>query len=261
MQLLKYIFVLFSITIISYSGFSQDIPEKPEQQRLVNDFANFLSSEEIQSLENKLLQFNNETSTQIVIVVVKSLNNYEKADFTIRLAEKWGVGQKGLDNGIVIMVKPKTNTEKGEVFISTGYGLEGVVPDAIAKRIVNNDILPSFKEGRYYSGLNKATNTLISLTKGEFTAKQYKERTKQTSSPFGPFIVIFIIIIFSFIGKMRRARHYSLGHNVSFWVAMSMIGSMGRSSGSSFSSFSSGGGSFGGFGGGSFGGGGAGGSW
>ncbi|GAG06182.1 unnamed protein product, partial [marine sediment metagenome] len=174
------------------------------------------------------------------------------------------VGQKEFDNGIVILVKPKTSESKGEVFIATGYGLEGVVPDAIANRIVDKEIIPRFKQEEYYSGLNAATNTLISLTKEEYTAKEYYESTKRPSGSMGIFGIVLLIFIFSIFGRMRRARHYSMGHGIPFWIAMSMLGSGGRSHGSGFGNFSSGSGGFGGFsggGGGSFGGGGAGGSW
>lgn len=153
------------------------------------------------------------------------------------------------------------------MFIATGYGLEGAVPDAITKRIVNNEILPYFKQGMYFKGLDEATDRIIELTKGEYTADEYRKATSGSAGSAIPGIVIFIIVIaFSFMGRARRARHYSVGHNVPFWIAMGMMSSN-RSHGGSFGNFSSGGGSFGGgggfggFGGGSFGGGGAGGSW
>ena len=258
---LKSIILFFSLIFLNICVTSQDIPEPPEPPRLVNDYANFLKPEEILRLENKLVTFNNATSTQIVIVAVKSLSGYDKADFAFRLGEKWGVGQKGSDNAIVILIKPKTKREKGEVFIAAGYGLESVVPDAIAKRIVENEIIPYFKQGNFYQGLDAATNTLISLTKGEFTAKQYAKSTKSSAKNYSYFGFLLIIIIIGIIGRFRRARQYSIGHNLPFWVAMSMLGSSMGSRSGSFGNFSSGAGSFGGFGGGSFGGGGAGGSW
>ncbi|NOZ45225.1 MAG: TPM domain-containing protein [Chlorobi bacterium] len=251
------IFLLSSIIVGA-----QEIPNPMSPPRLVNDFAGFLSSNETASLEQQLRQFNNETSTQIVIVIVKSLDGADKAMYATELAEKWGIGQKGKDNGLLILVKPNYNNEKGEVFIATGYGLEGVVPDAIAKRIVENEILPNFKQGRNYQGLQAAVNTLMSLTKGEFTADEYRKKTKRQSgrSLFPIFFILFIIIISS-IGGGRRGRHHTVGGSLPFWIAMGMMGSGSRGSSGSFGNFSSGGGGFGGFGGGSFGGGGAGGSW
>ena len=258
----KYNYTLFLILISFHLYISaNDIPERPSPSRLVNDFANILGSEEILNLEKKLVDFNRQTSTQIAIVIVNDLHGYDRADFTIRLAEKWGVGQKGKDNGLVIMVKPKTSSSGGQAFIATGYGLESVVPDATAKRIIENEMIPEFKKNNYYAGLNSATDILISLTKGEFTAEKYNEQTRQDNAPSIIALIFFIIFFLIFFGRARTRRHHSIGRSIPFWIALSMLGSASRSSGGSFGSFSSGGGSFGGFGGGGFGGGGAGGSW
>ena len=240
------------------------IPGRPDPPRMVNDFADFLTATEEDNLEQKLVAFNNETSTQIAIVTVATLGGYDIADFSFRLGENWGVGQEGFDNGIVILVKPKTDEEKGEVFIATGYGLEGAVPDAIAKRIVEAEILPSFRKGEYFEGLNRAVTTLIELTRGEYTADEYMEKTADNPVPLGIGFFILLIFIVSLLSRIRRGRHYSPRHNIPLWTALFLAGSVGRSHRGSFGSFSSGGGSFGGFGGfggGSFGGGGAGGSW
>ncbi|PLX21571.1 MAG: hypothetical protein C0597_03250 [Marinilabiliales bacterium] len=266
---LKYLVLIF-LTIYSVQTFAQNFPIKPNPPKIVNDFANFLSTNEKQALENKLVKFNNETSTQIAIVIVKSLDGYDKASYAYGLGEEWGIGQKGKNNGILILVKPKYASEKGEVFIATGYGVEGAVPDAIAKRIVENEIIPYFRQNKYYKGLDEATNRIIELTRGEYTAEDYRNATSGSAGSAIPVIIIFlIVIIFSFIGRARRARHYAVGHNVPFWIALGMLSSS-RGHGGSYGNFSSGGGSFGGFsggssfggfGGGSFGGGGAGGSW
>jgi uncharacterized protein len=268
MNTLKKTFKYFGIVILFISVLSvsaQEFPEKPNPQRLVNDYANFLQPNEVNALENKLVQFNNETSTQIAIVIVKSLNGYDKASYSFQLAEKWGIGQKGKNNGILMLIKPKYRNEKGEFFIATGYGVEGAVPDAIAKRIVDKEIIPNFKNGNYYQGIDAAVNTMIELTIGEYTAEEYAG-SGNVGSIIGPFLFFFLIIIFSIIGRIKRARHYSVGHNVPLWTALWLASSASRSSSSGWSSFSSGsgsfgGGGFGGFGGGGFGGGGAGGSW
>ncbi|UCG26747.1 MAG: TPM domain-containing protein [Bacteroidales bacterium] len=240
------------------------IPARPVPPRLVNDFADFLTTGEESSLERKLVDFNNETSTQITIVTVPSLEGFDISDFAFRLGENWGVGQEGFDNGIVILVKPKNENEKGEVFIATGYGLEGVVPDAVAKRIVEAEILPSFRKGEYFEGLDKAVTTLLELTRGEYTADAYLEETADNSVSFGIGFFILFIFLISLFSRIRRRRHFSPRHNIPLWTALFLAGSAGRSHGGNFGRFSSGGGSFGGFGGfggGSFGGGGAGGSW
>ncbi len=243
-----------------------DIPDRPYPPKLVNDYTGILKLNEVNQLERKLVAYNDTTSTQIVIVIVPSLNGHDKSDFAYSLGEKWGVGQKGFNNGIIILVKPKTYSKRGETFIATGYGLESVVPDAIAKRIVEKEMIPNFKSNNYYKGLDNATSVLISLASGEFTAKDYKKRTE--ASPFGMLIPIIIIALTFILMVMSNARSYSVGKNLPFWAAFFLLMSGGgRSSGSTWNDFSSGsgdfggGGGFGGFGGGSFGGGGAGGSW
>ncbi len=252
------------------SLFSQDaIPDRPSPPRLVNDFAGFLSRDDATYLENKRVEFNNQTSTQITIVTMSDLSGYAISDFAFRLGEKWRVGQEEFDNGIVILIKPKTSSEKGDVFIATGYGLEGAVPDAVAKRIVNAEILPAFRETSYLEGLDNAVDILFELTRGEYSADQYMKDSGEPTAEIGIGFFIFLLIMVSVISRIRRNRHYSPGHSLPLWTALFLAGSGGRSHSGSFGKFSSGsgnfggfgGGGFGGFGGGSFGGGGAGGSW
>jgi uncharacterized protein len=249
--------------------FSQNIPERPVPPRLVNDFAGMLKPEEVQALEQKLDLFNDSTSTQIAIVTVPSLGGYDKSDYAQQLGEKWGIGQKGKNNGALILVKPKTADSRGEVWIATGYGVEGAIPDLLSADIVDREILPSFRAGDYYHGLDNAVNTMMSLTRKEFTASEYRNRSQKSTTkgiPFG--LIIFIVfIIIMMVGRNSGGsnnKHISTG-GLPFWMLMGMMNS-GRGSGGSWGGFSGGGGSgggggFGGFGGGSFGGGGAGGSW
>ncbi|MFC2138515.1 TPM domain-containing protein [Bacteroidota bacterium] len=255
--------VIFILLVLTFSNYSQAIPDKPVPPRLVNDYANFLSTADINQLEDKLVTFNNETSTQIAVVIIKSLEGYDISDFAFQLGEKWGVGQKGLDNGIVFLIKPKIGNERGEIFIAPGYGLEDVIPDAVVNRIIDYEIIPEFKNGNYFSGINKGTNTLMALAEGKFTPKEYIDKYDQNNTTTGV-IVIFIIFIYfmMMIFGRSKSRHHSVGKNLPFWMLLTMLGSSSRSHSGSFRNFSSGGGGFGGgFGGGSFGGGGAGGSW
>lgn len=248
--------------------FSQNIPERPVPPRLVNDFAGMLKGEEVSTLEHKLVVFNDSTSTQIAIVIVPSLGGYDKADFAQQVAEKWGIGRKGLNNGVLILVKPKTADSNGQVQIAPGYGLEGAIPDITCGEIVDREILPAFRNGDYYGGLNNATNTLMSLSRGEFSAAEYGQKAKKNTGKGAPlgliiFIVFIIIAMISRNSGGSNNKHISTG-GLPFWMLMGMMNS-GRGSSGSWGGFSgggsSGGGGFGGFGGGSFGGGGAGGSW
>lgn len=238
----------------------QDIPKPMNPPRLVNDFAGLLSQSEWNALEGKLRAYHDTTSTQIYVVIVNDLLGYDISDFAIRLGEEWKVGQQGKNNGVVIVIKPKIGNERGLAFIATGYGLEAEIPDITAGRIVDQEMIPYFKQNNYLKGLDKATDVIIDLAQGLYTADEYKSK----ESPFAGiiFIVIFFVIIILSMGKHNRTNSSSLGKSVPFWIAMSMLGGSGRGSG--FGNFSSGSGSFGGFGGGgggSFGGGGAGGSW
>ena len=259
MNKLKQIVSSLLLIVVFFPALSQEIPERPSPPKLVNDMAGILSNQQQTQLERRLVQFNRETSNQIAIVIVKDLQGYDPGDFAFRLGENWGVGQGKFNNGIVILVKPKTSGSNGRAFIATGYGLEGVVPDAIANRIVNKEMIPHFKKNDYFTGLQQATNTLISLTKGEYTAAEYKEKTQSGEGIPFIFVIIFFAIIFSIFGKRRR-HHSSMGGSLPFLLLLGMMGGS-RSGQGSFGDFSSGGGDFGGFGGGSFGGGGAGGSW
>lgn len=252
---------------------SQDIPDRPSPPRLVNDFAGMLNGRQVSALEQKLVSFNDSTSTQIAIVTVKSLGDYAPSDFAQRLAQKWGVGQRGMDNGLLILVKPKAGNSAGQVRIETGYGVEGAVPDITAAEIVDYEILPAFREGDYYGGLERATNTIMDLVRGEYTAKDYGQRAPgnntegKSSSMFVVLLVVILIIMFSRRGGGRGGgRRRITGRNdLPFWLLMSMLGSGGGRSRGSWGGGGGfggrGGGGFGGFGGGSFGGGGAGGSW
>jgi len=264
----KKVFLLpiFLICVISLAA--QDIPERPNPPRLVNDYAGILSGDEAAGLESKLVRFNDSTSTQIVLVIVKSLNGYDYNDFAQRLGQKWGVGQKGSNNGIVILVKPKYPNEKGEVAIQTGYGLEGVLPDATCKQIVSNEMIPKFVRGDYYGGISAGITVVMSITKGEFTAKQYGKRVGNKEKPYGILVPIIILMVLVFWIRSNRNGTNSVGKHIPFWTSLFLLSSMGRGGSGSWGNFQSGGGSFGGggggfggFGGGGFGGGGAGGSW
>jgi uncharacterized protein len=245
---------------------AQDIPPRPNPPRLVNDFTGTLSKNQVRALEQKLVHFNDTTSNQITIVMVNSFGGYDMAQYAYKIGEVWKVGQGKFDNGIVILVKPKTRTQKGQAFIASGYGLEGAIPDAICKRIVENELIPSFRNNNYYGGLEKATTVLMQLAAGEFSSEEYKKGTQ--TPPYAGLIPIIIIIIVMLLMRSGRNGGKTIGRggSSSLWTAL-FLGSMlsggrgGGGFGGGSGGFGGGGGGFGGFGGGSFGGGGAGGSW
>lgn len=251
--------LLFALVLSSSILFAQELPAPMNPRRMVNDFVGLLNQNEWASLETKLRNYNDSTSNQIAIVIVNDFIGFDKSDYAFRLAEKWGVGGKGKNNGIMIIIKPKVGNEKGDAFIAVGYSLEDVIPDITANQIVNREMIPFFKKNNYYQGLDNATTTIINLAKGKFTADQYNKR-KSSSKGGGTIIFIIIIIVLSLIFRGNsRNRGNTIGSNIPFWLALGMLSSGSRGSG--FGNFSSGSGGFEGFGGGSFGGGGAGGSW
>ena len=241
-------------TLSVTSVLSQGIPERPVPPRLVNDFAGMLTGDEVSALESKLVAFNDSTSTQIAIVTVPSLMGYDKADFAQRLAEKWGIGRKGLNNGVLILLKPTQPGSKGEIFIAQGYGMEGVLPDITCGQIIDNDILPAFRAGNYYGGLSNATNSIMSLARGEFSAAEYGQKVKKSTGkgvPFGLIIFIIFIVIAMISGKSggSNSKNISSG-GLPFWVLLGMMNSGKGSHGGSWGGFSGGSGGGGGGGGG-----------
>ena len=262
-------FVLFLLLFVVSFCHAQQIPERPMPPRLVNDFTNTLTKNQQYKLEQKLVAYNDTTSTQIAVVFVNDLQGTTAADFACQLGEKWGVGTKD-NNGVVILVKPKNKTN-GQVFISVGYGLEPYIPDAIAKRIIENEMIPEFQNNDYYSAVNNAIDIIIGLASGAFSAEEYSDETAEI------FILIFFIVMMvvmitfiTFAGKVGKT-YSSKQDDSSIWRALFWASMFSNSSRHNhhdhwggFSGGSGGfggGGSFGGFGGGHFGGGGAGGSW
>jgi len=256
------IFLLVSGTMF---GQGSDLPVPNAPENWVNDYANVFSEAEEQQLNQKLNSFQYRSSTQIFLVTISENKGYAVGQLAPAIGEKWGVGQRGKDNGLIVLMDMKDR----DVFISTGYGVEEYVTDVSAGIIVRNEIVPRFKEGDFYGGIDNATDVLIDLLDGKFTQDEYKEQAggSAVGSAIGSifFVIFWLVMIFG--SRRRRSAGMGSRSNLPFWIALGMMSGGSRSSGS-FGNFSSGsggfGGGFGGFtggGGGSFGGGGAGGSW
>lgn len=164
-----------SLILLPFVTLAQ-IPPKPEPPRLVNDLAGLLTADEAGRLEQKLVDYNDSTSTQITVVTVSSLDGYDIDDMAQRIGQTWGAGQKQYDNGVIILIKPKVGNERGQAAISIGYGLEEIIPDALARRIVDNEMIPYFKQNNYYGGINAGTDIIIDLASGRFKASDYEKR-------------------------------------------------------------------------------------
>jgi uncharacterized protein len=262
----KKILLFLVVMLCGVLAFAQELP--PKSNTLVTDFTNTLSASEKQQLEQKLVAFNDSTSTQIAVVIMKSTGEYDINDYGQRLGRAWGIGQKGKNNGILVLVAMGDR----KVAIATGYGAEGALPDIITHEIIQNDITPNFKTGNYYAGLDEGTTDIMKYMKGEYTADN---KTKQKGDGGGNIIILIIIVIVILViifrnrggggGQIIDRR----GSASPFWwfLGGTMLGrgsgGWGGFSGGSDSggSWGGGGGGFGGFGGGDFGGGGSSGSW
>ena len=241
---------LFVITVLLNSFGQSKLPAVPVPFKLYNNLSkempDFLSTQEAQKLEQRLRNFEDSTGNQIVVVVTDDLLGYQDWEYATEIGQKWGVGQKEKDNGIVFLIKPTGDEGKRKTFIAIGEGLEGAIPDGLTGTIINHDVIPSFQEGEYYNGVNNGVGVLIALANGEYSAEAYEKKANEMSWVDILLTVIFIpIFILVFI--FGRRNNGGRGGRTFYGGGFSSGG------GSSF-----GGGSFGG---GSFGGGGAGGSW
>lgn len=252
---MKKLLLLALFSLVFTHLFAQDFPEKPA--KLVSDYAGVLSASEKAALERKLVAFDDSTSTQIAVALIKSVGDYDIAEYAVELGRKWGVGQKGKNNGIIIVAAIGDR----KVTIQTGYGVEGALPDIYAKRIREEDIKPNFKAGKYYAGLDQATTSIIKFTKGEY--KNDKPKASGKKNGVSIFVIIIIIIIVILLIKRGGGGGQVIGARGAaeaiFWSSIFNGGGGGGSSWGDGGSSSDG--DFGGFGGGSFGGGGSSGDW
>lgn len=247
-HILSFLLVAASFIVVA------QIPARPSPDRLVNnlskEFPQFFSSGKEQQLEQKLQNFSLETSNQICVVVVDDLAGLDDASFATEILNKWGVGQKNKNNGVVVLIKPTGGQGERKLFISVGYGLEGAITDIQTKHIRENEMVPFFKEQRFYDGVDAGVNALMKSAKGEYNVKTESKKDDNPTLAIIIFIAVFVYIIY----MAKTGRVNNGGRGVTYWGG-----------GSSFSNFggggSSGGSSFGGFGGGGGGGGGSGGSW
>lgn len=236
---------------------AQDLPEPMSPRRLVNDFAGLLSDSQRQALERKLVDFDRETSTQIAVVTVDDLGDYAPSDFAQRLHDKWGVGREGKNNGILVLVKPSVPGSRGEAYISVGYGLEGVIPDITAGRILDNEMIPRFREGDIYGGIDPDGRCADAAFSRRVHGRAIRRTDRRRSRCRG---AVRPDTSDSFYDSCRPGRGGrgggSSGSRGGGWIPPIILGGGSHRGGGGF-----GPGGFGGFGGGLSGGGGAGRSW
>ena len=245
---------IFMATAVSAVTF----PDSPKPFRYVNDYTKTLSAKELDALEAKLVAYGKETSSQIAVVIVPTTGEYEVSQYAFELGDKWGIGRKNLNNGVLLLIAK----EDRKLFIAVGQGLQGVLTDALASQIIRNQIRPYFRNEQYAQGIDNGLDYIIAATKGEFAAKAEEEKD------FGdvvPFIMLALFILIVVIAEVNSRRAYvspTNNHALNEILRQSMSDRRrhGRGGGG-FGGGGFGGGSGGGFGGGGFDGGGAGGSW
>ncbi len=255
----KFLTLLFFCFVgtAAHADESKDFPERPSPPVLVNDYGRFLKPGEAEALERKLVAYDDSTSTQIVVVTMNSIGDYEASDYAQQLAQRWGIGQKDKNNGLLILVVK----EPRAFWITTGYGMEGYLPDATLKKLFEEVVKPNFKQGNYYGGLDQVTDAIFQIMAGNYQADHTGGKASGNKAIFIFIVLIILIAVFSSIAKRGGGSGGSSGGGG--FLTGALLGSLASGGFSSRGGYSGGGssGGFGGFGGGSFGGGGAGGSW
>lgn len=253
---LQLLLLMFLFAAFQVYGQAVKIPEKPSFIPPVIDSTGTLSREQYERLSEKLIKYSDSTSTEMLVMIVNTTQGDAAWHYAFEIADKWGIGQKGKDNGIVMLVAIKDRTS----FIQVGNGLQHVLTDAATKLIVENEMIPSFKTSNYYEGIDKGTTAIIKVLKGEY--KREKKDGKGGSVSIFAIIIGFIILI-AILSRRGGGRGPGGRRGGGIDLAdIIILSSLGRGfGGGGFGGGSSGGG-FGGFGGGGgFNGGGAGGSW
>ncbi|MGX8714008.1 MAG: TPM domain-containing protein [bacterium] len=232
--------------------------------RLVNDYSGILSKSQRNTLEQRLVAFNDSTSNQILVVITPTLGGDDENAVAQRIGQSWGVGQEAFNNGLVILIKSKTPEENwGAVAISTGYGLEGALPDIFCKQIIDDQMIEHLADGNYYDAIVEALEVIEPVARGEYSYAQYrKDKRRHTLIGLGifvGFVALFAGLLFYYAKKhpeQWKGGGNNHGSNGGMFFGGFPIGyGGGHSSGGWGGNF--GGGGFGGFGGGGFGGGGA----
>ncbi|AWA28777.1 methanol dehydrogenase [Flavobacterium magnum] len=252
------ILTFFVFFLLAQNASAQfEIPPKPDFQTSVYDYAHLLSEADKAQLEEKLIRYSDSTSNQIVVAIIETLNGDNIETLTPNWGHKWGVGgSEKDDNGVMIVLAKKER----KIWISAGYGLEDRLTAGIGGEITRNIIVPEFKAGDYYAGLDKGTDAIFEVIKGKYKGERKEKKSEKNRFPFGAILVIIIIIAAASRGKGGRGGRGG-GGGIGLGE-MILLSSLGRGGSGFGGGGSSGGGGFGGgFGGGGFSGGGSGGSW
>lgn len=256
-----YCFFIFTLLSIHSSKAQFTIPEIPSKQTSLYDYADVLQPEEERALEEKLIRYSDSTTTQIVVITIADLKGENIGLLTPRWGQAWGIGgSKEQDNGVVILLA----RDNRKIHISPGYGVEDRLTAGITGELVRNVILPEFKAGSYYRGLDKGADAIFDVLKGKYKGERKGDKGSGLPIILVLFFIMILIIIISKGSKNNRnggTGKFS-GPSLTDIIILSSLGRGGFGGGSSSGGGFGGSGGFGGgFGGGGFSGGGAGGSW
>lgn len=200
---------------------AQSIPDKPEPAQFINDFAKILQPQEVEQLENKLKAYNDSTSTQIVIITVKNTGGFSIENYALKLATNWGIGQKGVDNGILILI----SLEDRKIRIEIGYGIEDKITDIIANQLIINYLQPNFRKKQYFNGLEQCSNKIFAILKDSFRPVIFWAFwTNERVGTYGLyFFIILTSIYYNFLQKKRLLQAYPIRltpQTLRWWVGL-----------------------------------------
>ncbi|MBL0190970.1 MAG: TPM domain-containing protein [Saprospiraceae bacterium] len=193
---LAFALIFLAISLPSFAEIK--IPIKPNPPRLVNDFAGILSPSYIAQMEHSLRLYADSTSNEIAIITIKGLDDYPAIEYAYTIGDAWGIGRKGKDNGVVILIAPNDR----KLAIAPGRGLTGALPDITCKQIIRRDFSPQFKAGNYEAGISQGVSSIINSIQGEFSA----DPSSAEGDPLVTLLIMFFIFFLLFFLMYRMAK-------------------------------------------------------
>jgi uncharacterized protein len=234
--------VLFAATLVLLTtvvcAWALEVPAKPKGR--VSDYTGTLTAPEIRALNKSLAQFEKETTNQIAVLIIPTLAGDSLEDYSIRLAGKWQIGQKGRDNGVILIIVKQDQ----EIRIEVGYGLEGVLPDSLAGDIIREVIAPQFRQDRFRQGIRAGIAAIMAVTRDESRGAARSKRFGHVASWFWP-LFLLILLVSAIVSRFRRRRYYT-GRHGGWYVGGPFWWGGGFGGGGFGGGFSGGGGGFGG---------------
>jgi uncharacterized protein len=235
-HLLWVLVLVVFVTVVS--SHSAEVPPQPKGR--VSDYTGTLIPSELRDLESVLAEFERKTTNQIAVLLIPTLAGDSLEDYSIRLAEKWRIGQAARDNGVILLIVKQDR----KIRIEVGYGLEGVLPDSLAGDIIRQVIAPQFRQGQFYQGIRNGVDAIIAATKGEYKATPRQKPRGSIISWFWPLFLLFVFLS-TLMRVFGRRRYHSRGRGG--WIYGGPFWRGGGFGGGGFGGgFSGGGGGFGG---------------